>query len=238
MAQSKLEQAKRRQQQPRRNASLVHIDLDFCSHSATVEVINLFSDSPQQNPITIVTYNSPNDFMAQPGPRRKSMDLIVQKIKRTNEENSQQPEKPERAEQGTSKNKDPTNALQLSHQGKEPIRDKKTDHSTQPKRDHMTIITIPDCPNSKTTILIHSEEDHPTTSNAPILASTELQIAAESTRIFEQPNHTKDEISHVSPASTYSTAPSEITPTAIQSASQISSLDTDDIEYLIQIFGC
>ena len=122
----------------------------------------------------------------------------------------------------------------------------------QPKRDEMTIITIPDSSNSKSTILIESDEDPPTT-NAPILAPRQLQAAAESTRIFQQPSPQqipatvervssddedaaqKDEIAYASPASAYSTATSETTPTAIQNASPISSSDTDDIECLNEI---
>ena len=92
----------------------------------------------------------------------------------------------------------------------------------------MTVFTIPDSP--KTTIVIDSE-DHPMTPMEPILAPKGLQIAAESTRIFtqEQPPTSmehissdeehlahKDEASHASPKSTYSTAPSEMPPTAGQ----------------------
>ena len=107
----------------------------------------------------------------------------------------------------------------------------------------MTVVTIPDSP--KTTIVIDSEENHTMTPMEPILAPTGLQIAAESSRTFtqEQPPTSmkhinsdderlanKDEASHASPTSTYSTAPSEMPPTAGQNASPISSLDTDDIE--------
>ena len=120
----------------------------------------------------------------------------------------------------------------------------------QTRRDEMTIITILDSSNSKSTILIESDEGAPTT-NAPILAPMQLQAAAESTRIFQQPSpkmeHVnsdddyaahKDEIAYASSASAYSTASSEIPPTAIQKASLISSLVTDDIECLNQIFDC
>ena len=216
-------------------------------------MINLISDSPQQSPITIVTSNSPKDFMAQQGPRKKSMDLIVQKIKRTKEEKAQPSKKPERAEHEGNINEDPTRSIneapEPSYKGNEPLREPTrenvTDYKTHPKMDDMTIIIIPDSPNSKTTILIDSDEDHPTTPKAPIMAPMQLQIAAESTRIFQQPSpqqippsmehvisgdeHTahKDEVAHASPASAYSTAPSEIPPTAIQNASPNSSLDAD-----------
>ena len=72
LAQSKLEQPKRRQQQPRRKTSFVQTELDSWSNSETVEVINLISDSPQQSPIAIVTSKSPIDFMTQAGPRTKN----------------------------------------------------------------------------------------------------------------------------------------------------------------------
>ena len=88
------------------------------------------------------------------------------------------------------------------------------------------------------------------------MAPMQLQIAAEPTRIFQPPSpqqipptmehvisddeHTdpKDKVAHASPATAYSTAPSEIAPTAIQNASSISSVDTDNFECLNQIFDC
>ena len=51
----------------------------------------------------------------------------------------------------------------------------------------MTMITIPDSPHSKSTRLLESDDDHPST-NALILAPIQLQVAAESTKIFQQPS--------------------------------------------------
>ena len=77
LAQSKLEQAKRRQV---RSSSVISTDLDRWNKSDTVEVINLVFDSPQKSPITIVTSSSPKDFMVQKSLGRKSIDKIVQKL--------------------------------------------------------------------------------------------------------------------------------------------------------------
>ena len=77
LAQSKSEQAKRRQ---RRHSSIVSTDLEKWNNSDTVEVINLVSDSPQQSPITIVTSSLPKDFMNTPNKGRRSVERIVQKL--------------------------------------------------------------------------------------------------------------------------------------------------------------
>ena len=182
------------------------------------------------------------------------MDLIVQKIKKTNQDKAQPPQKPEWAGQQVGTHKDLFNPQQPSNINNEPIReltqDDTTNNNMQTKREEMTIITILDSHNSKSTTFIESDEDDLTT-NAPIQAPMQLQAAAESTRIFQQPSpkmehvtsddeHAAhmDEIAYASPASAYSTAPSEIPPAAIQYASPISSLDTDDFECRNRIFDC
>ena len=48
-----------------------------------------------KSPITIVTSNSPKDFMTQTGPGKKSIDQIVQKIKNSNQDKQQVAQKPE-----------------------------------------------------------------------------------------------------------------------------------------------
>ena len=187
------------------------------------------------------------------------MDLIVQKVKKSNQDKQQVSQMPERANEQAGTHKNITNS-QPSNTSKEPIREPTQKDSnydkTQPKRDDMTIMTITDSPHSKSTILLESsDDDHPTT-NAPLLAPIQLQAVAESTRIFQQPSFQqspltmeqdcsedeypahKDDIPHASPASAYSTVPSEIPPTATRNFSPISSLATDDIECLNQIFDC
>ena len=90
LAQSQLEQPKRRQ---RRNSSLISTDLEARNTSDTVEVINLVSVSPQQIRITLVTSSSPKDFMTQNSPGRKSMDKIVPKL-HYNQKNDKAPPPP------------------------------------------------------------------------------------------------------------------------------------------------
>ena len=93
LAQSKLEQAKRRQRQ---HSSTVSTDLDKWNNSNTVEVINLVSDSPQQSPITIVTSSSPKDFMGTSNKGRGSVERIVQKLPINRDQTKGTPTEPNR----------------------------------------------------------------------------------------------------------------------------------------------
>ena len=80
------------------------------------------------------------------------MDLIVQKIKKSNQDKQQVSQKAERADEQVGKHKDIPNS-QPSNTSNEHIREPTQKDSnydnTQPKTDDMTIITIPNSPSLK-----------------------------------------------------------------------------------------
>ena len=129
--------------------------------------------------------------MTQSGPRKQSIDQIVQKIKKSNQDKQQVSEKPERTNEQIGTHTDisePQTSTASKEHMREPTQKDANNDNTQPKRDDMTIITIPDSPHSKATILLESGDNHPTT-DAPIQAPLQLQAAAESTRIFQRPSN-------------------------------------------------
>ena len=228
LAQSKLEQAKRRQQ---RYSSIVSTDLDRWNNSDTVEVINLVSDSPLQSPITIVTSSSPKDIMHTPNKGRGSVERIVQKLPINKDNMKKTPSAPVRnieqhIQQTQNISTEPTRAIQQQQ---------------QPTIDDEVPVTI----------LIESDSDHnimpeePLT--APMTAAQEppptepTRIANKDTNISIGHSLSDDERCRNrdhsdSPQSSYSRALSEIPHRTTLDQSPISSLDPDDADHLNHIF--
>ena len=235
LAQSKLEQAKRRQQ---RYSSIVSTDLNRWNNSDTVEVINLVSDSPQQSPITIVTSSSPKDFMHTPNKGRGSVERIVQKLPINKDNMKETPSAPVRnieqlTQQTQNISTEPTRAIQQQQQP--------TITQISPNIDDEVPVTI----------LIESDSDHNIMPEEPLTASmtaaqepppTEpTRIADKDTNISIEHSLSDDESSRNpdqsdSPQSSYSTAPSEIPHRATLEQSPISSLDPEDVDHLKYIF--
>ena len=233
LAQSKTEQAKRRQQ---RYSSIVSTDLDRWNNSDTVEVINLVSDSPLQSPITIVTSSSPKDFMHTPNKSRGSVERIVQKLPINKDNMEETPSQPVR------------NIEQLiQHTSTEPTRDiqQQQQQPTITQTSHNIDDEVP------VTILIESDSDHnimpeePLT--APITAGQQppptepTRKANKDTNISIEHSLSDDERCRNpdhsdSPQSSYSTAPSEIPHRTTLEQSPISSFDPEDVDHLNHIF--
>ena len=234
LAQSKLEQAKRRQQ---RYSSIVSTDLDRWNNSDTVEVINLVSYSLLQSPITIVTSSSPKDFMHTPNKGRGSVERIVQKLPINKDNMKETPSAPVRNIEQLIQQKQNTST--------EPTRAIQQQQPTITQISHNIDDEVP------VTILIESDSDHnimpeePLT--APMTAAQEPQpteptrIANKDTNISIEHSLSDDERCRNpdhsdSPQSSYSTAPSEIPHRTTLEQSPISSLDPEDVDHLNHIF--
>ena len=235
LAQSKLEQAKRRQQ---RYSSIVSTDLDRWNNSDTVEVINLVSDSPLQSPTTIFTSSSPKDFMHPPNKGRGSVERIVQKLPINKDNMKETPSAPARnidqlTQQTQNTSTEPTRAIQQQQQP--------TITQISPNIDDEVPVTI----------LIESDSDHNIMPEEPLtspMTAAQEPPPTEPTRIANK--DTNFSIEHSlsddkrcrnpdysdSPQSSYSTAPSEIPHRATLEQSPISSLDPEDVDHLNHFF--
>ena len=217
MAQSKLEQAKRRQ---RRSSSFISTDLEQWNKSDTVEVINLVSGSPQQSPMTIVTSSSPKDLMTQKSLGGKSVDTIVQKLHVNQDAPARVPKNPICSIQPTFESSAIT--IPDSPPIATIIIESNEDHRPKPEDPLLEGQHIPQAETQKESTRIDE--------NAP-------NISIEHTFLYGERNCQKQNTSQDSPKSTYySTAPLEISQRITKEQSHISSLGAKDIEQLNNIF--
>ena len=132
-----------------------------------MEIKNLVSHSPQQNPLTIITSKSAEDFLSQPSPRTKSMHKGVQRRQSTNNEFNKvlSTSKTNRAQQSTAPvtNLAPNNKPYRVGTRKEEIQASPNIH--------------------KTKILMKSEDDHLAMPEDTILAPAGLGILFDLTTI-------------------------------------------------------